>query len=482
MRRTKIVCTIGPASSKRGVMEKLLRAGMDVARLNFSHGTHAQHAANIVSLRELSAKLGRPLALLQDLSGPKVRLGDFGAPIILKRGQEIGFTAEAAREIDRACPILPLPVPELIAVLKPNQTLLLDDGKIALRVVKVEGNPGDPGRIVWAKCIAGGELKTHKGVTALGVRFQVPAVTEKDKDDLRFGLTQGIDWVAASYVRSAGDLQPLRDVMAEVGVYAPIIAKIEKFEAVRNLESILDAVDGIMVARGDLGVEMPFDEVPLTQKKIIKLCNQRGKPVITATQMLESMLSCPRPTRAEAADVANAILDGTDAVMLSGETAAGEYPVEAVQTMAKIAERADAALHKACDYGSRLHPPANVTEAVARATAEIARQVGAVAIVCATRHGGTARAVAQNRPTARILGVTTEIATYRRLALTWGVTPALIASVDNTDDLLEAAVAAAQKAKIAKPGDLLALTSGVPVNSPGTTNLIKVHKVKGNNE
>ena len=477
MRRAKIVCTIGPASSKRGVMEKMLRAGMDVARLNFSHGTHEEHAVNIANLRDVAEKMGRPLALLQDLSGPKVRLGDFGEPITLKRGQTIGFTADAAKEIDRACPILPLPVPELIAVLKPNQTLLLDDGKIALRVVKVEEEPGNPARIVWAKCVAGGELKTHKGVTAPGVRFQVPAVTEKDKDDLRFGLAQGIDWVAASYVRSAEDLQPLRDVMAEVGIYAPIIAKIEKFEAVRNLESIIDAVDGIMVARGDLGVEMPFDEVPLVQKQIIRLCNRRGKPVITATQMLESMLTCPRPTRAEAADVANAILDGTDAVMLSGETAAGDFPVEAVQTMARIAERADDALHQVTDYNSRLDPPVTVTDAVARATAEIARQVKAAAIVCATRNGGTARAVAQNRPNTRILAVTTERATYRRLALTWGVTPALITAVDDTDALLDACISAALKTKVAKLNDRLVLTSGVPVNSPGTTNLIKVHTV-----
>ena len=458
-------------------MEKMLRAGMDVARLNFSHGTHEQHLINIGNLRDVAEKMGRPLALLQDLSGPKVRLGDFGDPIVLKRGQQIGFTAAVAGPVNLACPILPLPVPELIAALKPNHTLLLDDGKIALRIVKVEGDSGDPSRVVWAQCVAGGELKTHKGVTAVGVRFQVPAVTEKDIEDLRFGLAQGVDWVAASYVRSKEDLIPLRDVMREVGIYAPIIAKIEKFEAVRNLESIVDAVEGIMVARGDLGVEMSFDEVPLVQKRIIRLCNQRGKPVITATQMLESMLSCPRPTRAEAADVANAILDGTDAVMLSGETAAGDYPVEAVQTMARIAARADAALHKACDYGSRLSSPANVTDAVARATTEIARQVGAAAIVCATRGGGTARAVAQNRPNTPILGVTTEIATYRRLALTWGVTPALIAPVDDTDALLEATVAAAVKSKAAKPNDLIVLTSGVPVNSAGTTNLIKVHKV-----
>jgi pyruvate kinase len=495
LRRTKIVCTIGPASHRRGTLEKLLRSGMDVARLNFSHGTHAEHAQVIADLRLLAERLGRPLAILQDLSGPKVRIGALPIPqLLLKRGQEIGFTATTGSTLEigqtgfapaqDAAPfaqdhtlLLSLPVPPLLDALAPNNTLLLDDGKIALRVMRCEGEKGTPRRTVWTRCLIGGELKPHKGVTAPGVTFDVPAVTAKDRDDLRFGLGQGVDWIAASYVRCAADLDPLRAIMAEMGVWVPLIAKIEKFEAVQNLDSILHVVDGIMVARGDLGVEMPFDEVPIVQKRIIKACNRVGKPVITATQMLESMIQSARPTRAEATDVANAILDGTDAVMLSGETAAGQFPVEAVRTMARIAIRAEAAFFKENDFSRRLAPPTDVTEAVARATAEIACQLNARAILCATTSGGTARKVAQYRPRVPILGATTHRATYHRLALTWGVQPCFIGPVTDTDTMMLTTIAAAQKVKLVKPGDRVVLTAGVPVNNPGTTNLIKVHTV-----
>jgi len=478
LRRTKIVCTIGPASSRRGVMEKLLRAGLDVARLNFSHGTHEQHAQVIANLRDLAQRMDRPLAILQDLSGPKVRLGEFGTPsITLKRGQEVGFTAEGEAELKTDCPVLPLPVPELLAALEPGDALLLDDGKIALRVTRCEGEPGTPERLVWARCQTGGALKPRKGVTAPGIAFAVPAVTEKDRDDLRFGLAHGVDWVAASYVRCAEDLQPLFAIMAEAGRRVPLIAKIEKQEGVRNLDSILNVVDGIMVARGDLGVEMPFDEVPIVQKRIIARCNRAGKPVITATQMLESMIQNPRPTRAEATDVANAILDGTDAVMLSGETAVGQYPVEAARTMARIALRAEQALFQRAEYDQRLDPPNNVTEVVARAAAGIACELDAAAILCATTSGGTARMVAKYRPNVRIVGVTTHEASFRQLALIWGVAPALIGPVTDTDTMMQATIEAAQRKRFVKPGDRVVLTAGVPVNNPGTTNLIKVHTV-----
>jgi pyruvate kinase len=492
LRRTKIVCTIGPSSHKRAVIEKLLRAGMDVARLNFSHGTHAEHAQAITDLREIAAKLGRPLALLQDLSGPKVRLGLFPVPsVLLRRGQEVGFTERVEGDADMSAAsaleawqkrtgdtlMLPLPLPPLIAALKPNAQLLLDDGKIALRVVRCIGEPGDPNRVIWAKCIVGGELKPRKGVTAPGVKFNVPAITAKDLDDLQFGLEQGVDWVAASYVRSVEDLEPLFELMGRLGRKAPLIAKIEKAEAVHNLSSLLKVVDGIMVARGDLGVEMPFDEVPIVQKSIIMACNRAGKPVITATQMLESMIQNPRPTRAEATDVANAILDGTDAVMLSGETAAGQFPVEAVQTMAKIAIRAEAALFEDIDFARRLPAPKGVTEAVARASATIAEEIRAKAILCATTSGGTALQVAQHRPRVPIIGVTTEEKTYRRLALTWGVQPLLVQRVHNTDAMLQVTVEAAHKAHLVKNGDKVVLTAGVPVNNPGTTNLIQVHTI-----
>ncbi len=479
MRRTKIVCTIGPASSKRGILEKLLASGMDVARLNFSHGTHETHAANIACLRELSRKMGRPLALLQDLSGPKIRLGDFPVPILIRRGQEVGFCGDYGRcgEVTNQAIIVPLPVPGLLSALKVGSQLLVDDGKLAFRVGRIEGDKDSPHRIVWAKCTVGGEIKSRKGVTAPGVAFETEAITAKDLDDLRFGLEQGVDWVAASYVRRASDLDPIFNLMSETGLSAPVIAKIEKFEAVKNFESILKRVQGVMVARGDLGVETPYDEVPLVQKQIIRACNRAGKPVITATQMLESMIQNPRPTRAETTDVANAILDGTDAVMLSGETAAGQFPVESVRTMAKIALTSEAALYKMTDYRERLHEIADVTQAIARATADIAQQIHATAILCATAHGGTARAVAQYRPDVPILGVTTSEKTYRQLALTWGVKPALIGQVEDTDSLLRQTCEVAAKYKLVKDGDIVVLTAGVPVNSPGTTNLIEVHRI-----
>lgn len=481
MRRTKIVCTVGPASNKRGVMEELLSAGMNVARLNFSHGTHEQHAQVIADLRDISKRMGRPLALLQDLSGPKVRLGNFAADSFhLKRGQEVGFVpnlpegAEPHRHSSGAL-LLPLPIPELLAEVTPRNTLLLDDGKIPLKVTRIEGEPYSSERIVWARTQAGGEIKPRKGVTVPGANLSIPAVTEKDKNDLRFGLSQGVDWVAASYVRATEDIAPIRAIMGEMGICRPVIAKIEKAEAVRNLDKILGVVDGIMVARGDMGVEMPFDEVPLVQKQIIRRCNQAGKPVITATQMLESMMSAPRPTRAEATDVANAILDGTDAVMLSGETAAGQFPVEAVRTMARIATRTEI---EVCDeeaYLARFKSASNVTQAVARAATEIAGQIHAAAILCATTSGGTARRVAQYRPSVPILGITCEAETYRQLALSWGVRPWLIEEAGSTEDMIQKALDAAVESKIADKGEKVVVTAGVPVNNPGTTNLIEVH-------
>ncbi len=461
---------------------------MNVARINFSHGSYEEHAEVIRRVREVSAKLNTPIAILQDLSGPKLRLGRFEA-ITLKRGQEIGFACREGRVFSDSDEneketrnhsenlILPLPIPEMLAALTPHANLLLDDGKISLKVTRCTGEAGTTNRIVWARCTVGGEIKPRKGVTSPGLDLCLPSVTEKDKDDLRFGLSLGVDWVAVSYVRKAEDLAPLKEIIREAGQKVPLIAKIEMAEAVENIHSIIQAVAGIMVARGDLGVEMPFDRVPLVQKEIIRLCNRAGKPVITATQMLESMISNPRPTRAEATDVANAILDGTDAVMLSGETAAGEFPVEAVKTMAKIAVSTERALDKDEDYERRLRAQPDVTEAVAHAAVTLAEQIKAKAILCATTTGGTARSVAQYRPKTLLLGVTNNPITYRRLALTWGVTPALISEVGNTDEMLNATIDIAVKMKFVKQGDIVVLTAGVPVNNPGTTNLIKVHHI-----
>jgi len=470
LRRTKIVCTIGPSCSNRNVMEKLVRAGMDVARLNFSHGSHSSHAAVISDLRQISARTGKPLPILQDLSGPKVRLGSLlTESILLKRGAVIGFTDAAVQHPDTPS-ILPLPVPELIAALKVGSTLLLDDGKIALKVTDCSQRIAGGAGVVWARVTAPGAVRPRKGVTAPGLTFNLPAVTEKDLLDLRFGLASGIDIVAASYVRCAEDLDPLFAVMKEVGRRVPVIAKIEKFEAVK-------VVDGIMVARGDLGVEMPFDEVPMVQKRIIRACNCAGIPVITATQMLESMITCPRPTRAETTDVANAIFDGTDAVMLSGETASGDYPDIAVRTMAKIALKADTAFLQDSAYRARLPLARDITTAVARATADIAGEIGAKAILCATSSGSTARRVSQYRPKVPIVGVTTQPATFRWLALVWGVTPRLVSEVHDTEAMMDTTIEAARDMGAVKSGDLVVLTAGVPVNRPGFTNLIKVHIV-----
>ncbi|MCC6729222.1 MAG: pyruvate kinase [Chthonomonadales bacterium] len=469
MRRTKIVCTIGPASARRPVLARLIRAGMDVARLNFSHGTHEQHAEVIAGVRALGESLGRPVAVLQDLSGPKVRLGAIAAgPITLRRGQSIRLTG---RDVPGDSEEVSLPVPELLAALRPGDRLHLDDGKVELQVVSADGAD------VVARATVAGELSSRKGVTAPGVALALPAVMPGDLDDLRFGLRQGVDWVAASYVREAGDLTPLRSVMREEGAARPIIAKIEKLEALHNLAEIVRSADGVMVARGDLGVEMPIHQVPLAQKRIIRACNRAGKPVITATQMLDSMMANRRPTRAEASDVANAILDGTDAVMLSGETAVGRYPVEATRMMAAIAREVDPELTcaEAFDHG---HGPAvDSAEAVARAAVEMARALEATAVVCATTSGATARRIARHRPGTPVVAATPSVETLRQLALVWGVRPLLVPPCTNSDDMMTGAIDAAGQRGWLREGHTVVLTAGVPVNIMGNTNLIRVHVV-----
>lgn len=467
MRSTRIVCTIGPACSSAGMMMGLARAGMDVARLNFSHGTQEEHAAAIVRLRHVAERLSRPLAILQDLSGPKVRLGEMPAPITLHRGDEVIFSTTTPAESGA----IPLPVPEMASSVGPGDRLLANDGEVELRVLSAS-----PGRIT-ARVTAGGVISSHKGITAPGVSLPIPAVTAKDVDDLRFGLAHDVDWVAASYIRGSKDILPLRAVMEEAGLRRPIIAKIEKREAVHNIEAIVEAVDGVMVARGDLGVEIPIDEVPMVQKRIIRLCNRAGKPVITATQMLESMIENARPTRAEATDVANAILDGSDAVMLSGETAAGAYPLQAVRMMARIAERTDGSIPDPALFGERRSGPPDVPDAVARAAVGVARAVRARAILCATASGSTARLIARCRPDAPIIAATPSVQTYRRLALTWGVRPLLIEEYSDTDQMMESALLALMGRHAARAGDRIVLTAGLPVGVPGNTNLIRVHVV-----
>lgn len=470
MRRTKIVCTIGPSCEKEETLEKMLDAGMNVARLNFSHGTHEEHKIKIDRLRRLAEKKEVPLAIVQDLSGPKIRIGMIQAGSVrLTPGSSFTLTT---RDVPGDSNEVTLAYPQLIAGLKPGNRVFLADGMMELAVVKTSKEDA------VCEVITGGILSSRKGLNAQGVRFEIPSITEKDLEDLRFGISQGVDWVAASFVRCAEDLRPLKWEMERQGARIPIIAKIEKHEAVGEFDAILESADAIMIARGDLGVEIPLDEVPLVQKNITRKCNDAGKPVITATQMLASMTLNPRPTRAEVTDVANAIFDGTDAVMLSDETASGEYPVEAVRMMAQVAERAESAL----DWESLLHlriskQATTVIDAISEGSCEIAHDLNVAAIITATSSGQTPRVVSKNRPRAPILAVTAEPSTYRRLSLSWGVHPILVRAYNTTDEMLQEAVEAALQAGLVRYGDLVVITAGIPVGVPGFTNLIKIHKV-----
>lgn len=470
MRHTKIVCTLGPAVDSPEQLDRLIAAGLDVARFNFSHGSHEQHALRFRNVTDAAERAGKPVAILQDLCGPKIRLGEIDEGVVLTRGQRYVLDGDLAPgDSGRA----PLPVPELLAVLKPGDRLLLDDGLLELKVVERDENS------VTTEVISGGALSSKKGVTAPGVDIPVEAVTEKDEADLKFGLALGVDYVALSFVRSAADVVKLRRLMAEEGRSVPILVKIEKAEAVLNLDEILREADGAMVARGDLGVELPIEEIAAVQKKVIRACNLLGKPVITATQMLDSMIRNPRPTRAEVTDIANAILDGTDALMLSGETAVGAYPIEAVETMARIARSTE----RDMDYDGILREKQrqfgrdSITDAVADAVATIALDQNAAAILCATTSGSTARAMAKFRPGIAIIATTTIVEVMRQLALFWGVSALHVSRPTSVDELLQKTIEAAIAAGRIKDGDLVVLMSGSPVGVSGTTNLIKVHRV-----
>lgn len=467
--RTKIVCTLGPSTDPPEVLRAMIRAGMSVARINFSHGDHAAHARRIALVRQIAQEEGAIVALLGDLQGPRWRVGLIeGGYIVVSPGQRIVLTT---RPVPGGPQEIHLPHPDLMALARPGQTLLLNDGLLEFRVEAVDGTD------LICRVVRGGTLSSHKGINAPGLPLTLPALTEKDRLDVRFAVEQGMDYLALSFVRTAEDVRQLRALLQELGASIPIVAKIEKREALAHFEDILEAADAVMVARGDLGVEIPPEEVPIHQKRIIRLCNRAGKPVITATQMLNSMVNHPRPTRAEASDVANAILDGTDAVMLSAETATGTYPVEAVEMMARIARMAEEALpHR--QWLDLIGETAAVAEAISRATVEIAERIGARAIVTLTMSGYTARMIARHRPPMPILAVTPVPATLRRLALVWGVQPALMPAVRTTDEMLGAACQAALQSGLAQPGDLLVITAGVPFGRPGHTNLLKVHRLE----
>lgn len=471
MRCTKIVCTIGPSSASPERLRALVEAGMDVARLNFSHGTHESHAQVIQHIRQISAETDKPIAILQDLCGPKLRLGALPEEgVRLERGQTVCFVlADEGADAQT----IPLPHPTVFALVRPGERILIDDGNVEVVTTRRDLNA------VHAEVRIGGVLRSRKGVNLPDTRLPVTSVTERDLQDLRFGIEHGVDWVAVSFVRQPEDLQPVRYAIEAAGADIRVIAKIEKREAVENFDQILQYADGIMIARGDLGVEMPIDEVPLIQKEIIARCNRAGKPVITATQMLESMVSAPHPTRAEATDVANSILDGTDAVMLSGETAIGQYPVEAVSVMHRIALRTEQALKEGIivQPNQPVAGSLSITEAVAEAVCHIAYDINAQAIICATTSGSTARMVSKYRPKTPIVAFTPHESTYRQLALSWGVQPRLIPQVHTMEEMLETAVNTAVKLGLASEGDRVVITAGVPIGVPGHTNLIKVHTI-----
>jgi pyruvate kinase len=462
-RRTKIVATIGPASSSEEVLFRLIEAGMDAARLNFSHGTHDDHARSAAHVRDVQGSLSRPLALIADLQGPKLRIGDLVAPVELEVGEKVCVAGEESARGDD----LPVAPPVLGSVLEPGIDVLIDDGHVRLRVEQVEN-----GRAV-CRVVTGGVVAPHKGVNVPGLTLPVPCLTGKDLADLEFALELGVDYVAQSFVRSRADVATLRGKIEAAGSQAWVIAKIELKEAVTALDDILDEADAVMIARGDLGVELGTAEVPLIQKRIILAALDRGKPAITATQMLESMVHRPEPTRAEASDVANAILDGTSAVMLSAETAIGEYPVAAVETMATIARAVEPSLGYRHQLPAAADEP-TVGRAMSNAACDLAEALSAKAILVPTFTGRTASAVARLRPRRPIVALTHVIGSLQHMAIEWGVTPLEIPESTDVDDLWQSSIEAARAAGIVEAGDRVVLTAGTAVNIPGSTNVIKV--------
>jgi len=471
LRRTKIVCTIGPASDNPAVIRELLSAGMDVARLNFSHGTREEHGQRLRMLRRLAGEEGKNLAVLLDTKGPEIRLGYLEKePVVLEQGK---YTVLTTEPVKGNADLLPVSYPGLPADVHPGDTILLADGLIGLKVVSTDGRKE-------IRCLVenGGELTSQKGVNLPGVATSLPAVTHQDVEDIMFGISAGVDFIAASFIRRAQDVLEIRRIIEENNGKQHIIAKIENAQGVTNLADIVSVSDGVMVARGDLGVEIAVEEVPLVQKDIIRRCNLAGKPVVTATQMLESMIHNPRPTRAEASDVANAILDGTDAIMLSGETAAGKYPVQAVRTMDRIARRTEAALpfEEMMDR-QRRNLSGTVTGAISHATVTSADDLGAAAIITITQSGCTAQMVSRYRPRAPIIAITPIPEVRRRLALVWGVESLAARPMEGTDQLIAEAFDVALDAGLIKPGDLVVVSAGVPAGVPGSTNMVRVHTV-----
>ena len=474
-RNAKIVATIGPASQDEGVLERLVLAGVNVARMNFSHGTHEEHANHIAIIRRISEKLNTPVGILQDLQGPKIRVGELPAPLQLSEGEAIHLYATGTTPPSEDGQKIPVDFRQLFDSVRTSDRLLLDDGRLTLEVVSVKEHS------LAARVVIGGPLSSHKGINLPGVRLRIPGFTEKDEDDLAFGISQAVDAVAISFVRSVEDVRKVRYAMERFssGKRQPLlIAKLEKPEAMDNLDSILDHVDGVMVARGDLGVELPPERVPALQKHIIRVANARGKLVITATQMLESMINNPLPTRAEASDVANAIFDGTDAVMLSAESASGKYPVEAVQMMDRIVREAECHF---LEWGKEATTSEDVTAndavSMARAAQALANDKNVTAIACFTMQGQTAWLISKIRPRVPIMACTPVLETWRRLAFLWGVNPHRVPFANSLEEMLNYIDSSLMRSEVVKSGEQVVLVCGFPVGAVRPPNMALLHTV-----
>ena len=463
IKKTKIVCTLGPVSENEETLRELIKNGLNVCRLNFSHGSHEEHKGRMDLVKKLREELNMPTAILLDTKGPEIRTGKFDAPeVLLEEGQTFTITMKDVMGNKEMCTVS---YKGLANDVKTGDTILIDDGLVGLTVKEVNGDD------IVCEVQNSGIVKNHKGVNVPGVKVNLPAITEKDRSDIEFGIEQGIDFIAASFVRKVSDVLAIREILEENNAtHIKIISKIENQEGVDNLDEIIEVSDGIMVARGDLGVEIPTEEIPVVQKLMIKKCNEAGKPVITATQMLDSMIRNPRPTRAEVTDVANAIYDGTDAIMLSGETAAGKYPVEAVKTMATIAKRAEETMR---NRRTKINKSKNVTDAISYATCTTAMDLDARAILSSTASGHTARMVSKFRPDCPIIATTSDESVRRQLSLTWGVIPVMRNKSANTDQVIVNSIEAAKTAEYVNENDLVVITAG----GSETTNLIKVETV-----
>ena len=472
LRKTKIICTLGPATEDESVLRRLMQGGMNAARFNFSHCTHEDASKKLEAVTRLREELGLPIATILDTKGPEIRVKTFqNGPVQLRAGDTFTLTT---REVEGDEKMVSITYQDLTKDLKAGARVLIDDGLVELRAEEVTDTD------IICTVINGGQVSNHKGINVPGTQLSMPFISEQDRADIIFGIEHGFDYIAASFTRSAKDILAIRSILKEYDCHSiNIIAKIENMEGVDNIDEILRVVDGIMVARGDMGVEIPLEDVPVLQKQLIQKSYLAGKQVVTATQMLDSMIKNPRPTRAESTDVANAIYDGTSCIMLSGETAAGKYPVEALETMVRIAEKAEESINYIKRFNSRDNSDVafDVTNAISHATCTTAHDLGAKAIVTVTKGGGTARQLSKFRPLYPIVGCTTQEHVWRQLNLSWGVVPMLIDEVEDTDVLFDRAVDAAERTGLVHSGDLVVITAGVPLGISGTTNMMKVHVV-----